>query len=92
MNKIWVYLADRKKLIHIERDNPKLDWNYKYTPKGMARYTPSLARPNKTEYVEVGNTREECLVKVNSFVLGKINRLKDEIKMLEIKLVRDEDV
>lgn len=87
--KIWIFLRKKKKLTQVDRTSKKFVWNYPYTPEGMVQYFLS---PKAWEYVEWGETRAECLVKVNKFKTDQIADLKRRIAELEAELVKDADV
>lgn len=97
--KIWIYVTDSNafdgtirggKLVEIEKDNPKLNWAYKYSPAGKVQYTPRKNSKN-WQYVDYGDTRAACLEKVNQYTVEKIAELKRNITEWENVLVKDEN-
>jgi carboxylesterase type B len=77
---MYIYLREGK-VVKIEKDSSKLNWNYAHTPEGKVQYTP---RKNSTnwEYCEYAETLEELVIQVNVYNQEKLDELEQKANVL----------
>lgn len=80
-NKLKQY--DKKRFKQYNENDPKFDWDYKYTPKNMVKFTYY----KNWKYVYYGKTIEELCDKINTPILKEIELLEEKIADLEHKLI-----
>lgn len=81
--KVFIYNYTNKLKQYNEND-PKFDWDYKYTPKNMVKFT---YYKKLWKYVYYGKTIEELCDRINTPILKEIELLKEKIADLEHRLI-----
>lgn len=85
MNKeiVWIYDRDIRKFRRLSRTDPRLDWEWEYTPRDRVKFGKRRWR-----YCPWGRTAQEAADKENAFRYDKIGELKEIIQALESEPVR----
>lgn len=83
---IWLYWAEKKRFVQIERQSARLDWKWLHAPEGMVKYQPREKSP-AWSYCYWGTTPEDCCAAANRNAHIKIGVLEDEIAQLRANLV-----
>lgn len=82
--KVWIYNPLKKKFKQYNKNDPRLDWNYKYTPEGMVK----IRYYSDFNYVFFGDTKQEVCDKENKDGLERIKRLEEKIEYIKNDLLR----
>lgn len=81
--KVWIYIEDSRTLKEVLESSCV---HSEHAPTGKVRFYPRKGS-DKWSYVYFGETKEVCIEAANADSLEKIAELKEEIRVLEAKLV-----
>lgn len=83
-DKIWIFVESKYKFMEIDRNDPRLDWNYPHSPERMIRF--SIRRD--FEYVYWGETKQQVADHYNLRRLKEIENLEKRIDEIKSKLLK----